>query len=128
MVNKSVRVNEKVKDDIDLLNTNTYPPRKYINLGAQKKSTSRTKEVEVTERLKTGSAVEEGQNKITQSNDGVTNRNNGILDSGNTKNTKQIEDQDIVEAENVLLFSTPDKGGKKNPFPSEELVQLKPQL
>ena len=122
MVNMTSRDNEKDKDDLDQLSTDTDTSRKYITRGAQKKSSSRTKVDKVSVRLKTGSEVEDGQNKTTQSNDGVTLRNNGIPDSGNNKNTKQIEDLDIIKAENGLLFSTPDKGGKNNSFPSEELV------
>ena len=81
----------------------------------------------VSERLKIVNATEGGQNKTIQSYEIATHRNKEMVDSGNYINTEQIEDHDILEIENDLLFTTPDKGKKNNSFHSEELVQLEPQ-
>ena len=122
MVNKNNRDNEEAKDDPAQLNTETEPSRKYTILGTQEKSSSRTKKDKVTIRLKIVNVAEGSQNKTIQSYDRATHRNKEIVDSGNYLNTKQIEDHDILESENDLLFATPDKGRKKYSLHSEESV------
>ena len=118
------RNNEVAKDDEALPNTITDPSRKYSNLGTQEKSSGRTMKGIASERLKIIKAAEGGQNKNYEI---ASHRNKDMADSGNHINTEQIENHDILEMENDLLFTTPDKGKKNNSFHSEELVQLEPQ-
>ena len=120
------RGNEKAKSDIDQLNIEPVPARRHTTLEIQKKSTSRTKENKETTIIKKGNVEKDGKKQATLSKDKVTYGSTGTPDNGRNIVTKQIERLDIIEAENDLLFSKPEKERKSITVPSDEPDQVKP--